>query len=76
MGQPERPAWKRLELTRWIEEARPWFGVPQIATGDGAPYLVFTCLNMERYDSDLIIIREEELRRWFDVPGPDADPGR
>lgn len=73
---PSGRRWKRLELTRWLEEARPWFGVPQIAAGNGAPYLVFTCLNMERYGSDLIIIREEELRRWFDVPGPDADPGR
>lgn len=55
-------SWKRLKLWRWLEAARPAFGVPQFAFGDGAPMLAMTCLNMEEYDGRLFLIRETDLR--------------
>ena len=63
---PEGENWKRLKLSRWLEDARPLFGFPQIAVGDGCPELVFTFMNMERYDNCLAVIPEEELLRWYD----------
>lgn len=67
---PDAVQWKRMKLSRWLGEARHVFGVPQIAQGEGAPQLVITCLNMEKYDGGLLIIQEQQLRRWFEQAQP------
>lgn len=58
--------WKRLKMTPWLQEAKPTFGMIKVAPGDGANYLAFTCINMEKYNNSLVVIAEKELRRWYE----------
>ena len=63
-------------LSAWLAQASPAFGVPQIAAADGADRLAVTCLNMARYDNQLLLFREQELRRWFDQAPPEESMPR
>lgn len=65
--------WRRLKLWRWVPIGR-WFGIPQIAVGDGSPELAMTCMHLEQHDGDLVLVTEPELRRWLKAP-PEDDKG-
>ena len=73
---PDGQAWKRLKLSPWLPEARPAFGLPQIAVGSGADRLAVTCLNMARYDNHLMLFHEQQLRRWFEQASAEASDAR
>jgi hypothetical protein len=59
--------WRRLKLWPWAPVGR-WFGIPQIALGDGSPDLVLTCMHMSQHDGDLLIFAEQDLADWLSGP--------